>query len=51
MIGSDGQEVGTEVWKRRRMRKRAENRGEDDKTRLCDLWYRVSYLKGHRPCF
>lgn len=50
MIGSDGQEVGTEGW-RRRWRRRAENQGEDDKTRLRDLWYRASYLKGHRPCF
>lgn len=27
------------------------SQGEDDKTRLRDLWYQVSYLKGHRPCF
>lgn len=58
VIGSDGQEVGTEDWRRRRARerrrqrrRRAESQGEDDKTWLCDLWYRASYLKGHRPCF
>lgn len=49
VIGSDGQEVGTEGWRRRW--RRAESQGEDDKTRLRDLWYCASYLKGHRPCF
>jgi len=42
VIGSDGQEVGTEGC-RRRWRRSAENEGEDDKTWLRDLWYRMSY--------
>ncbi|CAB1433637.1 unnamed protein product [Pleuronectes platessa] len=37
VIGFNGQEVGTEGW-RKRWRRRAERRGEDDKTWLRDLW-------------
>lgn len=45
MIGSDGQEVGTEGL-RRQWRRSPNSEGEDDKTCLCDLSYRMSYLKG-----
>lgn len=44
MIGSDGQEVGTEGWRKRW--RRAESQGEDDKTRLRDLLVLRKLLKG-----
>lgn len=49
VIGSVGQEVGTEGLRRRW--RRAASQGEDDKTWLSDLWYCTSYLKGHGPYF
>lgn len=44
VIGSDGQEVGTEGWRKRW--RRAESQGEDDKTQLRDLLVLRKLLKG-----